>query len=158
MIVNSVGKNYAPYFVKKVIHQGSSKIVHWIDTITGIEYEELNISFDKAQHGLCEELGKPVYKLLSKRLGLVPVSPDYEQRIAALKQLHIITVDTHDTHNHRVKWEFEPLSLYEVLKGIEENRSESDLATFTGSPVEAVRNLMNVIERRNLVENPNSAS
>jgi len=151
-MVNSIGKNYEPFFVKKVLFQGARRVIRWIDTNSGIEYKELDIQFDTASHGLCEALGKPAYKLLSKRLVLVPVSPDYKQRIAALKQLHTITVDTHDTYNHRIKWEFEPLALYEVLKGIEEYRSESDLATFTGSPVEAVRNLMKVIERRKLLE------
>lgn len=143
-MVNSIENNYKTFFVKKVC---SPKIERWIDINTGIEYKEIDVPFDQAQHGLCETLGKQVYKLLSKRLVLAPIG-DYKERMAALAKLRSITIPL------RVggAWTFEPLDLYEILVGLDEGLTEHELATRTCSPSEAVRKLLEVVERRGLME------
>jgi hypothetical protein len=136
-----------PFFVRRITDDG----VDYVDLESGLIAEPLDIPFDQAQHGLCETLGKPVYKLLSKRLVLAPIG-DYKERMAALEKLRPITVDTHDSHKHRVKWIFEPLDLYEILLGLDQGFTEHELATLACSPLEAIRNLLQVIERRGLME------
>lgn len=139
-----------PFFVKKTVLDGRKKVITWLDIATGIEYNELDIPFENAQHGLCEKFGGPVFKLFQKRMVLAPING--EERRAALAKLKPVTVYSHDNHKHRVKWTFEPLAIYEALKGIDEGLDEMQLATRVGAPLEAIKNLLAVIERKNLME------
>lgn len=143
--------NNSPFFVRKVVFENGRKLVHWLDINSGVEYEALDIPFDQAQHGLCETMGTSVYKSLSKRLVLAPIG-DCKERMVALKKLRPITVDSHGIHNHRIAWRFQPLDIYEVFLGLEEGLSEHQLATRVCSPLEAIENLLKVIERRGLME------
>jgi len=147
--LRDITNNYQVYLVKKI----NGRDVTWINITNGTEFEKFDIPYEDAVHGLCSQTGKIVLK---KRINdgfeplvLISKEPPAEDRYKAIKP---ITVEFHDAYKHLTKWTFETFEIREILKGIDEEQNEHELAIRVGSNEEAITKLIDVLDRRKLLK------
>ena len=108
----------------------------YVDLSNGTAYKQFTlVPYEKAKHGLCEEMGKPVLKKIADDgfnplLFIAKKNPkDLPKRIRA---------EFMDANKHRQWWVFEPYEVAEIKKGLDEGLSERQIGVQVCAPEEAV--------------------
>lgn len=120
----------------------------WVDLETGIKFKPLKIDYDDAQEGLCNKKGKLVLKFYKgSRHPLVMIAKEVLKPEIKLKP---IKVYAHAPDKHKIEVVFHPQTVIEVLKGLEDGKTEYQMSVRAGCSKEAVLSLIDEIDKRGL--------
>jgi hypothetical protein len=123
-----------PFLVRVIMGRSN----HWVDIETGTIYEESDISYEHAHHGLCEQYGRPVLK----NDGFPPLVFIAKEKPKPFGYSRSIKVPFMNADKQRSTWEFSPYELEEVSSGLKEGLTVKQIATRVCAPLEAVETVI----------------
>lgn len=112
----------------------------WIDTNNGQAFEECNIPYNTAKHGLCQTLKRKVLKKVVDD-GSHPLVFKAKETTTPKLTKRRITVPFRDDYGRKNSWTFEPYDIMEVIKGLEKDMSDRELCIRVCAPREAIKKL-----------------
>ena len=108
----------------------------FVDLSDGTAYKQFTlVPYEKAKHGLCQEMGKPVLKKIAND-GFNPLMFIAKKNPKDLPKR--IRAEYMDANKRRQWWVFEPYEVAELKKGLDEGLSERKIGVRIFAPEEAV--------------------
>ena len=108
----------------------------YVDLSDGTMFKPFTlVPYEKAKHGVCQEMGKPVLKKIAND-GFNPLMYIAKKNPKDLPKR--IRAEYTDANKRRQQWLFEPYEVAELKKGLDDGLSERQIGVKIFAPEEAV--------------------
>ena len=108
----------------------------YVDLSDGSAYKPFTlVPYEKAKHGLCQEMGKLVLKKIAND-GFTPLMFIVKKNPKDLPKR--IRAEYTDANKRRQQWVFEPYEVAELKKGLDKGLSDRQIGVMIFAPQEAV--------------------